>query len=138
VGAPVFVAAAVIPELQFAIGIEIMQERVQMAIQMKEEYDAKVLPELDPSFRSAKIEFLCKDLRDVDWYDHADLVFITWTVFGEEISSQVTELCRKCKKGTLILTTTRRMFGDHIEYIAQEPCKATWGDSSIFIHRIAY
>ena len=71
-------------------------------------------------------------MRSKDWRD-GDVVFINSTCFDEIVMTKLARLARGMKKGSFVISVTKRLPSNDFTVLEYEMYKMSWGEATIFI-----
>eukprot|EP01034_Spumella_vulgaris_P037938 gene37938-46812_t len=71
-------------------------------------------------------------LRTKDWRD-ADIVFANSTCYDETIMSKMAKIASGMKKGSFVITLTKRLPSTDFTVIESDMHKMSWGEATIFV-----
>jgi hypothetical protein len=71
-------------------------------------------------------------MRTKDWRD-GDILFINSTCYDEVVMSKIARFARGMKKGSFVITLTKRLPSTDFAVLEFEMYKMSWGEATIFI-----
>ena len=127
-------AASYIHNFRKLCGIEILQGLHQEATKIKNRYDQDFLSTRPYHLKNQDISFIRASFLDIDITD-ADIIFINSTCFGDELVYQIEQLINKMKKGTYLISMTRKFDNTSFTLISSESKICSWGVATAHIHQ---
>jgi len=71
---------------------------------------------------------------DYDWTD-GDVIFANSTCYDETLMSQLAEMAKRLKPGSIFVTFTKGLNSNAFELLEKKRYKMSWGPATVFIHR---
>jgi len=78
----------------------------------------------------AEISFVNADLRKYDWSD-ADVVFANSTCFDEKLMEELSTACERLRKGTYVISLTKKIKSDHFQCLESKQYRMSWGYATV-------
>lgn len=151
----VLMAASLAHPFQKAIGIEIVPELHQEALenlerwnqfqflpQQLQQYPSGVDVDVDEeASKTTILEFICGDFRDSSFeIASADLIFCHATVFNPSLMAALQQLCDACERGTLFVMVTKPLqesSDNNIQTLEEWQLRMNWGEATVYIQKKA-
>ena len=74
------------------------------------------------------------DILKIDWSE-ADFILANSTCFSQELMEGISKAAKKCKKGSWLLTLTKKLPDSDWDCVLSIKLKMSWGDATIHIHK---
>jgi len=140
------IAATILHDFEFCIGIEYLQSLHDTALKLKEAYDTFMVNEnltitinsdwTEQTFQNIpKVDFQCGDILQKNWLD-GTLIFANSTCFDPHLMWKIAKIAKMLPKDTLFVTITKRL-PDYFNWDVLECYLTTmsWGDATVYIHQ---
>jgi SAM-dependent methyltransferase len=138
----VLMAASLAHFFQKAIGIEIVPELHQEALENLERWNHQFIPDVDEeASKTTKtiLEFICGDFRDFPLeIASADLIFCHATVFNPSLMAALQQLCDACEPGTIFVMVTKPLqesSSNNIQTLEEWQLRMNWGEATVYIQQ---
>ena len=134
VGKAVFASALLLENFKALRGIEILPSLHDVALELKEKWDAEIVPILPANRVGTAIELIKGDILKEDWSD-GNLIFINSTCFDDELMEKIAEKAEDLAPGTLVITFTKALPSSSFEILEHETHMQSWGHATVYIMR---
>ena len=128
VGKPVF-ASALLYSFEKTVGVEILPELYNKAMELKERFNKEILPNLPYKI---SVEFICNDILEQN-FSEADIVYIASTCFDTDFMEKLAAQAVHLKEGARIVTLTKQLYAPYLHLKARKSFKMSWGDNTVII-----
>lgn len=137
------IAMALIQPFKKSIGIEYLENLINLSISIQENYDQTINEKFNRynqlfKFENPnKIEFIHGDFMKQSWED-ASIIFANSTCFSLGMMSNIANKANKeCKSGTIIITFTKRLTTLSLDWELKNGFRRlmTWGVATIYVHK---
>ena len=124
-------------------GIEFLENLTKLSQESKQNYDKTINDlfaknkELLNFDKPNIINFVRGDFLKQSW-ENATIIFANSTCFSAELINSIAEKANKeCKKGTIIITFTKKLNKLNIDWETKEGFRRlmTWGIATIYVHK---
>jgi len=141
-GKPV-VAMSLMHKFKKLIGIEFLENLIKLSQGIKQNYNKTIHDKFEKNKKILSfdkpniIEFIQGDFFKHNWED-ASVIFANSTCFSLEMISNIAEKANKeCKKGTIIITFTKKLNKLNSDWEIRDGFRRlmTWGIATIYVHR---
>ena len=137
-GRPIVAAALLHKGFRRLIGIEILGGLHQMALRLKQSWDALHI-EAGEDVEERTLEFVHGSILNYDWAAQADVVLANSTCFGIPFWAEIEALSKACKPGCYFVSLTFNLGnadkGLHWDLLETMRLEMSWGEADICIHR---
>jgi len=86
--------------------------------------------ELPFYYDAVEISFVNADLRKYDWSD-GDVIFANSTCFDEKLMEDLSACCERLKKGTYVISLTKKIKSDHFQCLESKQYHMSWGYATV-------
>jgi len=133
------VAAAVLHPFEVAGGVEILEGLYETSLQVAERFSSVGLPMLAEVGQTmeTEVDFVHGDITDLetlDWTD-GDIVFANSTCFDDGLMQAVAKLAVGMKKGSIVITLTKRLPSKSFKVLEQQLYQMSWGGATVYIQQ---
>lgn len=124
-------------------GIEFLENLMKLSQESKKNYDKTINDlfsknkELLSFDKPNIIDFVQGDFLKQSW-ENATIIFANSTCFSSELINSIAEKAnRECKKGTIIITFTKKLNKLNSDWETKEGFRRlmTWGIATIYVHK---
>jgi len=136
VGKAVF-ATALLHDFKWIVGIELIEDLVEVSNTiLSNGWKQMVLDgEIeDIDKRQIDIKFICGDAMYIAWQD-ADVVFMNYTCFGEDLRTSLAAIADKMRKDSLVITVSHPLQSNMFECVLALKMDVSWGSSTAFAYK---
>lgn len=133
VGKPVF-AAHLLHNFEHCIGIELLDSLYKKASEILTKYEKDFRPSISPEKDGQKVSFIHSDFMNTD-LTPADVVYIASTCFDYEFMDRLSgKLATSLKKGSRIVTLTKKLNHTNLQLRNTESFPMSWGTTTVHFY----
>jgi len=131
------VAAAVMYNFDLCCGIEILEGLYSVSFDVMATYNTKgkAHPYMAGREHDTHVQMVMGDFLDLkvkDWTE-ADVVYMNSTCYDDRLIGKVTDLALGMKKGSFMISITKRLPIDDFLVLEFTMCPMSWGDATLYI-----
>lgn len=117
-------------------GIEFIGALLDRGVKRMNRWDNIVKENFPPATRDIQMVWMNGDLFTSNvWFDSTFLL-IHWTSFSNEQVDKLSDLLRRCKEGTHVVTITHpiHVIDNDFELLVKDECATSWGEADFFVY----